>query len=184
MTETKSKTKTKVKAKTTTKKRPPGRQSLYTIAKGDQLCKLHSEGLTLTACCEKLGISRGTLYLWRKAHDDFNERLARARDIYCDVIADECLRIADNLEIGEIYEEGENDRGTFTKRQRRDMIEHRKLQVETRLKLLAKWSPEKYGDQKKVALTGENGGAIKIESSVDLTQSQKAVLDKVLDEEY
>jgi hypothetical protein len=35
------------------------------------------------------------------------------------------------------------------------MIEHRKLRIETRLKLLAKWNPKKYGD--KLAHTGASG---------------------------
>ena len=41
-----------------------------------------------------------------------------------------------------------------------DMIEHRKLRIDTRLKLLAKWNPKKYGD--KMAHTGPDGGDLVI----------------------
>jgi hypothetical protein len=38
---------------------------------------------------------------------------------------------------------------------REDMLGHRKLQIETRLKLLAKWSPKRYGD--KLGIGGADG---------------------------
>ena len=37
-----------------------------------------------------------------------------------------------------------------------DMLGHRKLQIETRLKLLAKWNPQKYGDKVQVGGDAEN----------------------------
>ena len=39
-----------------------------------------------------------------------------------------------------------------------DMLGHRKLQIETRLKLLAKWNPKKYGD--KVTHSGDASAPI------------------------
>jgi len=35
-----------------------------------------------------------------------------------------------------------------------EMLGHRKLQIETRLKLLAKWDPKRYGDLQKVEHSG------------------------------
>jgi len=35
------------------------------------------------------------------------------------------------------------------------MIEHRKLRIDTRLKLLAKWNPKKYGDKQAIEHSGE-----------------------------
>ena len=42
-----------------------------------------------------------------------------------------------------------------------DMLGHRKLQIETRLKLLACWNPSKYGN--KVAVGGDPGNPLKVE---------------------
>jgi hypothetical protein len=55
------------------------------------------------------------------------------------------------------------DQGTATTVE--DMLGHRKLQIETRLKLLAKWNPKKYGDR--VQLAGDADSPLKVEA--DLT---------------
>lgn len=131
-------------------KRAQGRPTDYTLDKADLICEWYSNGKTLTACCRELGISRSTLYNWMAAHDDFFVRLTRARELFADSLADECLAIADNTEEGQIVEEGTNENGAFSKIKRVDMIDHRKLKVDTRLKLLAKWAPARYGDKKQV----------------------------------
>ena len=76
-----------------------------------------------------------------------------AREIGEQQIFQECLEIADNTqEFGEIVTE-KVDGSTEVKRA--DMIEHRKLRIETRLKLLAKWNPKKYGDKLGLEHSGE-----------------------------
>ena len=95
------------------------------------------------------------------AMDDVNgfaAQYARAREIGADAIAEQALYIADTPEIGEEVEESENG----MKVKRADMLGHRKLQVETRLKLLAKWFPKKYGDKAALELTGTDGGPVQI----------------------
>lgn len=49
-------------------------------------------------------------------------------------------------------------------------VAHTKLRVEHRLKLLAKWSPKKYGDKVQAELTGLDGGAIAVQSTVTFVQ--------------
>ena len=46
------------------------------------------------------------------------------------------------------------------------MLGHRKLQIETRLKLLAKWNPKKYGDRVTMAGDAENPLAVKADVSI------------------
>ena len=48
---------------------------------------------------------------------------------------------------------------------RKDMLGHRKLQIETRLKLLAKWNPKKYGER--TTLAGDKENPLQIDSNVD-----------------
>ncbi len=78
---------------------------------------------------------------------------ARARDDGFDAIAVETLSIADTPLEGvrvKIAEDGK------TEETREDMLGHRKLQIETRLKLLAKWDPKRYGDKTLVGSDPEN----------------------------
>lgn len=94
--------------------------------------------------CREPGLpSWRTVYAWRNEDKDFATRFAHAREIGFDAIAEEALRIADTPLMGEETEVN----GSNIKTRRRDMVEHRKLQIETRLKLLAKWDPTRYGER-------------------------------------
>jgi hypothetical protein len=94
----------------------------------------------------------------------FSARIARAREEGYDAIAIDCLHIADD-----------NSRDTrFIKKNGHeieitdnDVIQRAKLRVETRLKLLAKWDPKRYGEKldvtsgnEKVKLTVTIGGNV------------------------
>ena len=89
-----------------------------------------------------------TVYNWMEKHPEFCERIARARVLGFDAIAEEALEIANTPVVGEEIE----DDGEKVKVSKKDMLGHRRLQVETRLKLLAKWSPQKYGEKTSVDL--------------------------------
>lgn len=89
------------------------------------------------------------VYRWMAGHEDFREHIARARQLGFDAIAEEALEIANTPMMGvETEEDGEK-----IKTRRADMLGHRKLQVWTRLQLLAKWCPQKYGDRREVNMT-------------------------------
>jgi hypothetical protein len=122
------------------------------------------DGKTLRAYCRQPGKpSYSTVYDWleddAKTKDKAqSRRFAHARDIGEEVILQECLEIADNTQVGEIITQKPDGSQEIKSA---DMIEHRKLRIETRLKLLAKWNPKKYGDR--TAITGADGGAIQHE---------------------
>lgn len=99
-----------------------------------------------------------TVYLWIDEHPEFAARFARAREVGFDAIAAEALEIANTPQVGVRTETTDDGK---TKEVREDMLGHRKLQIETRLKLLAKWSPKKYGD--KVEL----GGSLDLNSKIE-----------------
>ena len=115
----------------------------------DEICRRISEGETLRAICrdEEMPPWR-SVYDWISQDKAFAARFARAREVGADAIAEQALAIADTPEIGEEVEESESG----MKVRRADMLGHRKLQVETRLKLLAKWFPKKYGDKHEIDL--------------------------------
>lgn len=95
----------------------------------DELLEWIGSGKTLRDWCRQDGKrSWSSVYAWRDKDELFAKRFARARDMGFDAIAEEALSIAD------------------TPTDLEDDVQHRKLQIDTRLKLLAKWSPRRYGD--------------------------------------
>jgi len=157
--------KAKVAAKATKASTPAkktGRPSKYDPEIARQICEQLSEGIPLRQICrDNEGFPAWrTVYDWM-ARDDalgsegvgLSASIARARDIGYDALAEECLQIADNVEFGQ--KQVMSDEGSTTTVE--DMLGHRKLRIETRLKLLAKFHPTKYGDR--VAIEGVEGGA-------------------------
>jgi len=133
------------------------RKSTYTEKVANQICELIAEGTPLREICRMEKMPNWcTVYNWINERPEFAKRFAHARELGFDAIAEDALRIANTPQIGETEESSENG----LKIKREDMLGHRKLQVETRLKLLAKWAPKKYGESIRQELTGANGGPI------------------------
>lgn len=120
------------------------------------ICDRLAKGEPLAAICRDLGVNRRTVNLWRKEDASIDEQIQDARDDGYDYLAKECLDIADNTEEGEVIVE----KGGKQEVQRGDMLGHRKLKIDTRLKLLAKWDPKRYGDKQQLEHTGPNGGPV------------------------
>lgn len=76
---------------------------------------------------------------------------ARARDAGFDAIAVECLDIADNTANDTIKDDEDG-----TPRPNSEWITRSRLRVDTRLKLLAKWDPKRYGDRQLIGSDPEN----------------------------
>jgi len=132
-------------------------KSKYTQALAEDICRWVASGETLYQWCRDHDISHQNVYNWLEAHPDFAASYARAREIGQDVIAEQTLHIANTPILGQTEKINADGGVEITKA---DMLGHRKLQIETRLKLLAKWNPKKYGDR--VELNGPNGGPIQI----------------------
>ena len=139
-------------AKQTQTVKRTGRPSKYSPEIAKVICEQLSEGIPLRQICrENDGFPAWrTVYDWM-AKDDalgaggvgLSASIARARDIGYDALAEECLLIADTPQFGQ--KQVMSDDGATTTIE--DMLGHRKLQIETRLKLLAKFHPTKYGDK-------------------------------------
>ena len=136
-------------------KKKTGRPSKYDPEIARIICEQLSEGIPLRQICrENDGFPAWrTVYDWMGRDEALSASIARARDIGYDALAEECHAIADNMEFGQ--KQVMTDQGTATTVE--DMLGHRKLRIETRLKLLAKFHPTKYGDR--VAIEGVEGGA-------------------------
>lgn len=126
-------------------------------------------GRTLRSYCRQEGKpSYGAVYDWLEEDAKTEEktessRFERARDLGEAQILQECLEIADTPQVGEIVTQKADGSSEI---KTADMIEHRRLRIDTRLKLLAKWNPRKYGDKVQQQVTGADGGPIKAEVSL------------------
>lgn len=130
-----------------------GRPTDYTDEKAAEIVEKLSQGIPLAEICRTEGMPAvRTVSDWKKANATFAADFARAREEGFEVIAVDALKIADTpLQGEETTIKGDGKIETT----RGDMLGHRKLQIETRLKLLAKWFPKKYGD--KLDVTGIPG---------------------------
>lgn len=123
----------------------------------DMIVDWIGNGQTLRDYCRQPDTpSFKTVYNWLEEDESFATRFAHARDIGYDAIAMECLQIADTP-INEIIDTKTEKGYSITKR---DAIKHRNLQIDTRLKLLAKWNPKKYGTVMRTELSGRDGAPI------------------------
>jgi hypothetical protein len=89
---------------------------MYQMAEyGHEICEWIANGKTLRA------------YRWKAQDEEFARRLAEARDLGEDAIAQECLQIADTPMIGKRMKDGPAGKETT----REDMLGHRKLRRRT-----------------------------------------------------
>jgi len=146
-----------------------GRPSKYNPDIATEICQRLSNGEPLRQICRDDHMPAWqTIYDWMYRDDALGEEgvglsraIARAREQGYEAIAEECLLIADTPQFGQ--KQTMSDQGTSTTVE--DMLGHRKLQIETRLKLLAKWDPKRFGDR--MALTGaDNAPPIQVESKL------------------
>lgn len=128
-----------------------GRPSTFTEAKGQEIIDRISQGEPLAAICRDEHMPQlRTVYDWLEADEALSARFARAREAGYDMIAVEALRIADTTIEGTRTKVDKNGKEVVIE----DMLGHRRLQVETRLKLLAKWDPKRYGEKLDLTSSG------------------------------
>jgi hypothetical protein len=93
---------------------------------------------------------RATVWRWIDSDADFKARYDEARQRGLDALADELILIADSPLMGETTTTKADGGVEVT---RKDMLEHRRLQIDARKWTLSKLAPKKYGD--KLALGGD-----------------------------
>jgi hypothetical protein len=86
-----------------------------------------------------------TVRNWGKADKDFSSAIACAREAGFDVIAAECLEIAEDG--SHDYKHKKRSNGEEYEEFDAEHVQRSKLRIETRLKLLAKWDPKRYGER-------------------------------------
>ena len=127
-----------------------------------------SEGKTLRDYCKSREDlpSYPTIFAWLDQDKQFAIDYARGREVGFEILAEEALHIADNTRMGRkivTNSGGDDDVMTVTEE---DMLGHRKLQIDTRMRLLKAWHPKKYGDRTVVA--GDDEAPLAVEVSFDV----------------
>lgn len=84
------------------------------------------------------------VYDWIRDDEKFAAHIAHARELGFDAIAEDTIEIADNGTNDWMDKHGQDSPGYVLNG---DHVQRSKLRIETRLKLLAKWSPKKYGER-------------------------------------
>lgn len=131
-----------------------GRASTYTKELAAEIVERISTGETLRAICrdEHMPAWR-TVYDWLREDKDFATAIAHARELGYDAIAEETIEMVDaapercDTQFGDKVDAG--------------YVQWQKNRVEQRLKLLAKWSPKKYGEK------------LEIEAKVDVSMAER-----------
>lgn len=132
-----------------------GRKDSYTQKIADEICERIAQGEPLRQICRDEGMPAWrTVYDWINKYEDFSTAIARARELGYDAIAEETLDIADEG-TNDWMEKLGADGQPIGWQLNGEHVQRSKLRIETRLKLLAKWSPKKYGDKQQVEMSGQ-----------------------------
>lgn len=140
--------------KTATKKRKPGRPSLYTPKLAAEICRRTAEGETLTSICREDKMpNMANVWRWQEKHAEFRNDLMRAREEQAFAWVGQAIDIADNSPSKAYGEPGTGEAGA------RVMAE--KLRVDTRMKLIGRLN-RRLAENHKQEISGPDGGAIEI----------------------
>lgn len=151
-----------------TAKRKRGRPSKRTPELEAEICERLSEGEPLAQICRDAHMPNWrTVYLWRETSPEFDAAIARARIPGFDAIAEETLEIIDTFPMTIDSESGSRiDSGH---------VAWLKNRVEQRMKLLAKWDPNRWGE--KVAIGGASDlPPIKADVMLDPSEAYKRMV--------
>lgn len=131
------------------------RRTRYTQKVADEICLRLSEGEPLRQICQDEHIPAWrTVYDWIDKDPAFSARFAHARGLGLAAIMESCLDIADNSD---------------------EDVKRSKLRVWTRLQLLAKWDPSRYGARQQVDLKADVNLSAKTEAELQAELSALGV---------
>lgn len=137
----------------------------------DEVVAWIAEGKTLREFCRQNGKpSYGTIYDWQEKDAEFASRIARAREQGEDVIAQECLEIADDGTND--WEQRQAKNGSTYDVVNPEVVARSRLRVDTRLKLLAKWNPRKFGDKVENYISAPDGGPVQHSVAITFVNSK------------
>ncbi|WP_053069665.1 hypothetical protein [Xanthomonas sp. NCPPB 1128] len=158
------------------------RPSKYSQALLDRICQELAKGRPLTVICREIS-DEGTALAPRTVRDWINERdaddklterarhvsaaIACARELGEEALAEQCLEIADDSRndwMDRAAEKGDEIALQFNG----EHVQRSKLRIETRLKLLAKFNPKRWGDKVAQEISGPGGAPVQSVTRIEL----------------
>lgn len=140
-----------------------GRPSKYTPELGEKICKLIAEGKSERQISSMAGMpSLVTMWNWKDKYPEFLNESVRARAASAEHFNDEVLRLSDELQNELSQRIGNNE--AFPK----GTVEAYKVLMQEAARQAAIRDDSRYGARKQVALTGADGGAVKIEAKTEI----------------
>lgn len=128
-----------------------------------------ASGRSLNEICDQDGYPHRVTFLrWVREDEDLERKYSLAISMRADVYFERMLDIAANQELGETVKTVDGPDGEKTEITKGDMVNHRRLHIDTIKWALARMNPKKYGD--KVDLN--HGGKVKV---VPLSSDDEAI---------
>ena len=107
----------------------------YNLEIAEAICELLGHGVPMARIAAMDGMpSYSTLKKWQRDVPEFSTLSARAKEDGTHYLGEDSLRIADDLEIDP---------------------QHKKIMIDTRLRLIGKWNSRAYGDKIETVHSGE-----------------------------
>jgi hypothetical protein len=119
-----------------------GRPSIYTDELADAICQRLACGEPLAKICRDDAMpSYSCVRRWEQENAEFRALSARAKQDGTHYLADESLEIAD---------------APLPSEDAQAEIAHRKIRIDTRMRLIGKWNRQDYGDKQLIGSDPEN----------------------------
>lgn len=128
----------------------------------EAILALVDDGKSLRQACKEIDFPRKTFEGWVDADEKLAAQYERARANRADKLFEEILFIADTPQIGTV----ETVKEWGVEVQTKDMIDHRRLQIDSRRWMLGKMAPKRYGDRVEL----EHSGEVKTNHDFDLSK--------------
>lgn len=147
-----------------------GRPSKYTEELAGKICDLIAEGHSERSICKMEGMPNlSTLWRWKDQYPEFCNRSVRAREASAEIFNERRMKKAQDL-----YNEAMN-RLQIDEDFPRGVVEAIKASMQEDAREAGNRDDRNFGDRKRVALTGADGGAVKVESKTEYDLSQLTI---------
>ncbi|MEH2700232.1 hypothetical protein GFL93_09350 [Rhizobium leguminosarum bv. viciae] len=149
-----------------------GRPSDYTLELAEAICELIIKGMSVRKIGDLEAMPcEDTIYTWLSKHSEFSEKYTEACQHRTNRYLEECVDLADTMPDGIMFIAGNGNLYTrdevlqLNAQERamaglmpiglsNELINKRKLQIDTRLKAAARMHPRRWGDKSTMALEG------------------------------